>query len=95
MCHFPHLSTTRPTQGPPGSKQIENTSRHNSEHPKAIEKSIPHSRSHIAVEKKMVHRLLSFLTYATSVDHDNVALPEIVQGEDLSKSRRPRKKSRP
>jgi hypothetical protein len=29
------------------------------------------------MEKKMVHRLLSLLTHATSIDQDNVALPEI------------------
>jgi hypothetical protein len=42
----------------------------------------------------MVHRLLSLLTHATSIDQDNVALPEIFQGEDLSKSHRPYKKGR-
>lgn len=37
----------------------------------------------------MVHGLLNLLTHATFVDHDNVALSEIVQGEDLSKSCQP------
>jgi hypothetical protein len=43
----------------------------------------------------MVHKILSLLTHATSVYHDNVVLSEIVQVEDLSKSRRPRKKGSP
>jgi hypothetical protein len=39
----------------------------------------------------MVHELLRLLIHTTSVYHDNITLPGIVQGEDLSKSRRPRK----
>jgi hypothetical protein len=47
------------------------------------------------MEKKMVHGLLHLLAHAGSAYHDNMALPEIVQGEDLSKSHRPRKEGHP
>jgi hypothetical protein len=36
------------------------------------EKKITQSRSHIAMEKKMVHELLRLLAHATSVYHDNM-----------------------
>jgi hypothetical protein len=40
------------------------------------------------MEKEMVHGLLRLLAHAVSIYHDNMTLFEIVQGEDLSKSRR-------
>jgi hypothetical protein len=47
------------------------------------------------MEKKMVHWLLRLLAHATSVYHDKMTRPEIVQSEDLLKSHRPRKEGRP
>jgi hypothetical protein len=47
------------------------------------------------MEKVMVYELLRLLAHAASVYHDNITLPEIVQGEDLTKSRRPRKEACP
>jgi hypothetical protein len=45
------------------------------------------------MEKKMVHGLLLLLAYAAFVYHDNMGLPEIVQGEDLPKSYNHEKKA--
>jgi hypothetical protein len=47
------------------------------------------------MENKMVYGLLRLLAHIAYVHHDNMVLFEIVQGEDLSKSRRPRKEGRP
>jgi len=43
----------------------------------------------------MVHGLLRVLAHVASIYHDNMMLLEIVQGEDLPKSRRPRKEGQP
>jgi hypothetical protein len=58
------------------------------------EKRVPQGRSHIEMEKEMVHGLLRLLAHAASVDHDNMAFPEIVQCDDPSKSHRPWKEGR-
>jgi len=47
------------------------------------------------MENEMVHGLPRLLAHAAFVYHDNMALPEIVQGEDLIKSRRLQKEGRP
>jgi len=51
---------------------------HNSRQPKATEKRVPQGKSHIAMEKEMVHKLLRLLAHVTFVYHDNMALPKIV-----------------
>jgi hypothetical protein len=94
-CHFSHRSTPQPTQRPPTSKHIDNWSWHNSRQPKTIEKKMPQSRSHITMKNKMVQGLFRLLTHAASIYHNNMVLLEIVQGEDLSKSCRPRKEGHP
>jgi len=47
------------------------------------------------MENEMIHGLFRLLAHAAFVYHDNIALPKIVQGVDLTKSRRPRKEGRP
>jgi hypothetical protein len=47
------------------------------------------------MEKKMVHRLHIPLTHTAPIDHNDILLPKIVNGKDLSKVHRPRKKSHP
>jgi hypothetical protein len=59
------------------------------------EERIPHNRSHIAVEKKMIHSFLGLLTHAATVDQDNMSFPKVVLGEDLTESRRPHEESSP
>jgi len=55
--------------------------------PKQLKRELHKAEAHIAMEKKMIHRLPSFLTHIAFVYHDNMPLPKVVQGKDLVKSR--------
>jgi hypothetical protein len=45
------------------------------------------------MEKKVIHRLLIQFAHATSINHNDTLLSEIVQGEDLPLRCRPSKES--
>jgi hypothetical protein len=63
---------------------VYNMSRQNPRQPKTTEKCTPNSRSHITIEKKVIHRLLIHLAYATFVHHHDVLSLKLTQGEDLA-----------
>jgi hypothetical protein len=57
------------------------------------EERIPQDRSHVEVDKKMIHSFLGLLTHATSIDHDDMSFPKVVLGEYLTEYRSPHKES--
>jgi hypothetical protein len=95
MCYFPNRNAPWPSRLPPTSKQVDNLSGHNPRHPGTTEERTPQSRSHIAVENKMIHELLNLFIHIPSVYHDNMPLPKIVQGKNLAKNCEPHKKCNP
>jgi hypothetical protein len=63
--------------------QFDYMSRHNPRQSKTTEKGNPNGISHVAMKKKMVHRLPISLTHATFVHHNDVPLYEVIHGKDL------------
>jgi hypothetical protein len=49
-----------------------------------IEKNTPNNGNHVTMKKKAVHKFLIPLAHAIFVHHDDVPLPKIIQGEDLT-----------
>jgi hypothetical protein len=41
---------------------------------------VPQSKGYLTMKKKMVHHLPIPLTYAAFIHHNNMLLPEIIQG---------------
>jgi hypothetical protein len=81
--HFPNSSTLRVAGGPPTSKQIDYSSRHNPRQPKLFEENVPNGTLILKIKKKMVHKLPILFAYNTPINHNAVQLSLIVYGKDL------------
>jgi hypothetical protein len=81
--NFPHNSTPSVANNPPISIQIDYSSRHNPRQPKSTKKNISNDTSNFTMKQKMIHEFL--FTHTTPINHNDVPLPEIVNGKDLSK----------